>query len=395
MTVPDSVIDAIRAAVNADPQNNELRVHLASLLFDNGKINDAAVEVGQVLVRQPDHSAARAIAEQIAKSNEAESTAAPLVSQGVPETADDLIASWGEAPAPNELVAGSIERPLVRLSDVAGLQDVKARLERSLFGPMRNPELAAQYGASMRGGLLLYGPPGCGKTFLARAIASELGANFYGVGLSEILDMWIGSSERNLHQLFEVARAHQPCVLFFDEVDALGLKRSQLTHQAAMRGVVNQFLYELDGIGSENHGVYIIAATNHPWDVDEALLRPGRLGRLVLVTPPDEPARAEILKTHLSNRPQEAIDFQVLAKTSEGRSGADLAAACEYAAEHAFEQSLESGKSQPITTKLMKEAIDATKPSFGGWLESAKSVATFANSDGRYDDLIRWLKQRR
>jgi SpoVK/Ycf46/Vps4 family AAA+-type ATPase len=140
------------------------------------------------------------------------------------------------------------------------------------------------YTKSLRGGLLLYGPPGCGKTFI------------------DILDMWVGASERNLHEVFQTARGAAPVVLFLDEIDALGQKRSQ-TRNSAMRGTVNQLLSELDGVDSANEGVFVLAATNQPWDVDPALRRPRRFDRTLLVLPPDGTAREAILRAELDRRP--------------------------------------------------------------------------------------------
>ena len=192
--------------------------------------------------------------------------------------------------------AYDLEAPTVRLADVGGMTEVKARLEAAFLAPMRNPELSRLYGKSLKGGMLLYGPPGCGKTFLAKAVAGELGARFYGITLADVLDMYIGQSEHNLREVFDIARRNAPCVLFLDEIDALGQKRSQL-RSSAMRGTVNQLLNELDGADRTNDGVFVLAATNHPWDVDSALRRPGRLDRTLLVLPPDTEARAAILRT--------------------------------------------------------------------------------------------------
>src|SRR5206468_9093310 len=166
--------------------------------------------------------------------------------------------------------AFDVEVSTVRLADVGGMTEVKQRLELAFLGPLRNPQLRAMYGKSLRGGLLLYGPPGCGKTFLARAVAGEMQARFLALSIVDVLNMWLGNSEKNLHEVFEAARRNAPCVLFFDEIDALGQKRSQL-RQHAGRNVVNQLLAELDGVGDNNEGVFVLAATNHPWDVDTAL----------------------------------------------------------------------------------------------------------------------------
>ncbi|HSK91180.1 MAG TPA: ATP-binding protein [Euzebyales bacterium] len=202
------------------------------------------------------------------------------------------------------------------------MDEVKRRLEASFLAPLRHPEIRARFGKSLRGGLLLWGPPGCGKTFIARALAGELGASFYVVGLNDVLDMWIGSSERNLHAVFDTARRNSPCVLFFDEIDALGHKRTQLRGAGAMRGVVNQFLAELDGAGTDNEGVFVLAATNHPWDVDPALLRPGRFDRMLLVLPPDAEAREAILRPHRRGKPTEALDLRRILRATDGFSGA-------------------------------------------------------------------------
>ena len=228
---------------------------------------------------------------------------------------------WAETEDPEEPIAipegfteldpeGLIEaeRPRVTLDDVGGLEEVKARLDAAFLAPLRNPELRAYYGKSLRGGLLMYGPPGCGKTFLARAVAGELGANFFSLGLNDVLDMWLGESERRLHDAFQAARRAAPCVLFLDELDALGQKRSNLRHSAG-RNVVNQLLAELDGAQADNDGVFVLGATNHPWDIDTALRRPGRLDRTLLVLPPDLPAREAILRKALQERPIEGVDL--------------------------------------------------------------------------------------
>jgi SpoVK/Ycf46/Vps4 family AAA+-type ATPase len=314
----------------------------------------------------------------------------------VPDTADELFAGWSETEALIEPELGTLSRVDVTLADVGGLKDVKRRLELSFLAPMRNPELRVQFGKSLRGGLLLWGPPGCGKTFIARALAGELGATFYEVGLSDVLDMYIGNSERNLRSIFEAARRNRPCLLFFDEIDALGQKRTNLRHGGtALRGVVNQMLAELDGATSDNEGIFVLAATNHPWDVDSALLRPGRFDRSVLVLPPDVEARTAILGFHLRGRPAEPFDLRPLAKATEGFSGADLALACEQATEAAMEVSMESGTVQPITKRQLTEAIQSIRPSIGEWLETARNYALYSNDSGTYDELATYLKRRR
>ncbi|MCT4352746.1 AAA family ATPase [Streptomyces sp. Je 1-79] len=283
----------------------------------------------------------------------------------------------------------------VRLADVGGMREVKDRLEAAFLAPMRNPELRKLYGKSLRGGLLLYGPPGCGKTFIARAVAGELGASFMSISLADILDMYIGTSEKNVHDIFETARAQAPCVVFLDELDALGAKRSR-SHHSGLRNVVNQLLTELDGIdGAENEGVFVLAATNVPWDVDLALRRPGRLDRTLLVLPPDAPARDAILRYHLRERPIESVDLGKLVKVTEDFSGADLAHLCETAAESALLDSARTGTVRLINMKDLLGAAKQIKPSSESWFASARNVAMFANDGGMYDDLVAYLKKKR
>ncbi|MGK5681857.1 ATP-binding protein [Actinoplanes sp. URMC 104] len=287
-----------------------------------------------------------------------------------------------------------VEKSTITLADVGGMQEVKKRLEISFLGPLKNPKLRSLFGKSLRGGLLLYGPPGCGKTFLARAVAGEMGAAFISLSITDVLNMWVGSSERNLHDLFESARGHAPCVLFLDEIDALGHKRSQL-NSSSMRTVVNQLLTELDGVDGNNDGVFVLAATNAPWDIDAALRRPGRLDRTLLVLPPDKPARAAILQYHLRDRPVAGIDLARIADATENYSGADLAHVCETAAEFAMRDSITTGEIRMINQQDMLAAAREIRPSTDGWFATARNVAMFANESGEYDDLAAYLKKRK
>ena len=287
-----------------------------------------------------------------------------------------------------------VERAGVRLADVGGMTEVKNRLEASFLAPLRNPELRRLYGKSLRGGLLLYGPPGTGKTFIARAIAGEMGAGFLSVTISDILDPYIGNSEANLHNVFQQARDHAPCVLFLDELDAIGMKRS-LSRNSSMRSTVNQLLEELDGVGSNNEGVYLLAATNAPWDIDPALRRPGRLDRTLLLLPPDEPARAAILHTHLRERPVEGIDLQALARVTDGLTGADLSHVCDSAAEKALLDSVRTGRPRLMNMQDMDAALKEVRPSTGPWFETARAVVEYSDASGEYEDLRKWMKRHR
>ncbi len=312
----------------------------------------------------------------------------PAMFVGDGETADSASAGIDEADAYDAEHTG------LTLADVAGMTEVKQRLEAAFLAPMRNPELRKLYGKSLRGGLLLYGPPGCGKTFIARAVAGELGARFIAVSFADIIDMFVGQSERNIHELFEVARRNAPCVLFLDEVDAIGQKRSQLRN-TPMRSAVNQLLLELDDISGGNEGVFLLAATNHPWDVDSALRRPGRFDRTLLVLPPDASAREGVFRYHLKDRPVAGIELAKLARQTDGYSGADIAHICETAAEKALLDSVRLDEPRMIGTPDLEAAIGEVKPSLGAWFDTARNVALFANENGSYDDLAAYLRKRR
>jgi len=466
---PEPVLESLRNAVAAMPDDVPLRLHLAMLLLRAGQRDEAVRHLGAVLQRDPGNGEALAMltaSAEVTGQHPAASADPPVSSERtvapapdsassavVPDAAapspdpadddqdpgaadlpadpttngaageqagrpagDDVTASydWSQAEAelrdvlPSRFVgdAGSTSAGLdearaydaehagLTLADVAGMTEVKKRLEAAFLAPMRNPELRKLYGKSLRGGLLLYGPPGCGKTFIARAVAGELGARFITVSFADLIDMFVGRSERNIHELFEVARRNSPCVLFLDEVDAIGQKRSQLRN-TPMRSAVNQLLLELDDVASDNTGVFLLAATNHPWDVDSALRRPGRFDRTLLVLPPDAPAREGVFRYHLRERPVAGIDLTKLAKITDGYSGADIAHICETAAERALLDSVQRGEPRLIGQADLEAAAAEVRPSLGTWFDTARNVALFANEGGAYDDLVAYLRKRR
>jgi SpoVK/Ycf46/Vps4 family AAA+-type ATPase len=274
------------------------------------------------------------------------------------------------------------------------MQKVKEEISIKIIQPLTNPDLYKAFGKKTGGGILLYGPPGCGKTFIAKATAGEINAKFINIGLHDILDMWIGNSEKNLHEIFELARRNKPCVLFFDEVDAMGASRSEVK-QSAMRHVINQFLAELDGVESNNEGVLILAATNAPWSVDAAFRRPGRFDRIVFVEPPDELARQDIIRSQLEGKPLGEIDLLKIATGTSGFSGADIKAIIDIATEEKLRESMLAGAIQPLTTKDLLNALKKHRSSTLEWFASARNYALYANESGLYDDILKYLKIRK
>ncbi|MDB5277561.1 MAG: cell division protein [Ferruginibacter sp.] len=284
-----------------------------------------------------------------------------------------------------------MEKPSLRFKDVGGMEKVKEEISIKIIQPLKNPELYKAFGKKSGGGILLYGPPGCGKTFIAKATAGEIDAQFISIGLHDILDMWIGNSEKNLHEIFEMARRNKPCVLFFDEVDAMGASRSDLK-QSAMRHVINQFLAELDGVSSDNEGVLVLAATNAPWSVDAAFRRPGRFDRIIFVAPPDEAARINMLQTMLQAKPVGEIDVKKIAAATTDYSGADLNAVIDIAVEEKLRESMSKGSIQVLTTKDLLSAVKQHKPTTSEWFASARNYALYSNESGLYDDILKYLK---
>ncbi|HMT52675.1 MAG TPA: AAA family ATPase [Saprospiraceae bacterium] len=284
-----------------------------------------------------------------------------------------------------------MEKPDINFKDVGGMDHVKQEIDLKIIKPLENADLYAAYGKKIGGGILLYGPPGCGKTFLAKATAGQINANFINVGISDILDMWIGRSEKNMGYTFEVARRNTPCVLFFDEVDALGASRSDMKNSSG-RHVINQFLAELDGIQSNNDGILVIGATNAPWHLDPAFRRPGRFDRIIFVPPPDQISKQKILEILLKGKPTEKIDFAKVAEQAKYYSGADLKALVDLAIEEKLKVAFKTGVPEPITTQDLLAATKRHHASTREWFNTAKNYALFANESGIYDEILKYIK---
>jgi SpoVK/Ycf46/Vps4 family AAA+-type ATPase len=391
----DALLQSLEAAVEASPEDVVLRIHFAELLIAAGDGEAAVRHLGQVLALDPSSSQALELLARATASSHAPVAPDHDVLEQLERELEGIVPPMfidNARPDAGTEDAWADTSERVTLADVGGLADVKERLEAAFLAPLRNPELRRMYRKSLRGGLLLYGPPGCGKGFIARALAGELDATFLNVSINDVLDMYLGRSEQNLHEIFVAARRRAPTVIFFDELDALGRKRTQLASDA-MRTTVNQLLSELDGMESANENVFVLGATNHPWDIDVALRRPGRFDRTVLVLPPDATAREVIFRTHLRDRPIASIDVQRLAALSEGLSGADIAHVCETAAEKAMVDAMRGSELRMIEMRDLEAALREIRPSLGSWFETARNVVTFAGRDGSYDELRDYMKK--
>ena len=285
--------------------------------------------------------------------------------------------------------------PAIGFDDIGGLEDVKKQVRRHIIRPFLKQELFARFKRKAGGGVLMYGPPGCGKTMLARALAHECTAHFLNVRASDLLNRWMGETENRITEVFNEARRRAPTVLFFDEVEAVAQKRQHDSHASVNTGV-SALLTEMDGFDSANDAVLLLGATNVPWSLDGAFRRPGRFGRTIFVPPPDKVARRFILNKALEGRPvAPGLDMApIVAKTS-GFSGADLIDIVDTALDYAIEDSDASGDIVPLNQGHFNEALTEVRPSTGEWFSQANAYATHANRDGLYDDLAAFLKKYR
>jgi transitional endoplasmic reticulum ATPase len=287
-----------------------------------------------------------------------------------------------------------ISRPAISFAEVGGMEEVKEEIRMKIIYPIQNRDLFRAYGKKLGGGVLLYGPPGCGKTLISQATAGEIRSNFISVALHQILDLYIGNSEKNLHQLFQLARDHAPAILFFDEVDALAADRKDL-RESGMRTLINQFLAEMDGNVANNEGILILGATNAPWHLDAAFRRPGRFDRIIFIPPPDEDARIAIIELMAKEKPVERLDVAMLARKTKGFSGADIKAMFDITTEQALARAMRESRVVPLTTEDLLQTARDLRPSAKAWFESAKNYALYANQSGFYDDVLTFLNLRK
>lgn len=401
-----------KTALATFPGETTLLVGLATAYFQQSK-NSPAMVVVEDLLKHPDTPAAAVLlhARLLERAGDIDRAVRQYreAVQLEPELADPEFAGRlgiGAHAEDSEVVEGrltaadavagaafdpEIERPKIGFEDVGGMEAVKDEIRIKIIHPLQHADLYKAYGKSTGGGILMYGPPGCGKTHLARATAGEVHAGFIAVGIDDVLDMWIGNSEKNLHSLFEQARRNAPCVLFFDEVDALAASRSDM-RQSSGRMLINQFLAELDGVKAANDGILILAATNAPWHLDSAFRRPGRFDRVLFVPPPDAPARAAVLRILLKGKPVGTIDYEALAKKTDGFSGADLKGLVDVAIEAKLRAAMAAGVPQPLTTADLLAAASKCRATTKEWFATARNHALYANQGGAYDDVLKYMK---
>ncbi|MEH0154958.1 AAA family ATPase [Limibacter armeniacum] len=403
----DEAISMLITLISKDETNWKYKLWLGKCYLEKGDVSIASVILEELLQQYSEEAEVWVLQaklylkeDDLVKASKAYQHAKSLNEQVSDKALEEAVKmpQHGEAVSDKsfgeeieETILSSGKEGKVTFEHVGGMEKEKEEIRVKIIHPLKHGDLYAAYGKKIGGGILLYGPPGCGKTHLARATAGEINANFLSVGLNDILDMYIGNSERNLHRYFEEARAMAPCVLFFDEVDALGASRSDLKTSAG-RNLINQFLSELDGVQTNNDGVLILGATNAPWHLDAAFRRPGRFDRIIFVSPPDAAAREDILKVSLTGKPVGDIDYGKIAKKTDNYSGADIAALIDLAVEDKIREAMKSGVPDPLSTKDLLSQLKQVKPSTKEWFVTARNYALYANESGIYDDILQYLK---
>lgn len=444
-------INALRSALEISPDNLPLRRYLATTLAEDGQLTEAQSELQEVLRQAPDDAVALLELGRVLLRRDRTEEAAARLSQALRiddesatahfemaralhalgardragshyrraverdinlrdrvledelKAAPELISvveneqSALEKPdADSTIISGlgiPLEKPRVNFADIGGMEELKEQIRVDIIYPFERPQIYAAYGKKVGGGILLYGPPGCGKTYMARATAGECGARFIAVGIEDVLHMYMGESERRLHAIFEAARAAKPTIIFFDELEALAGKRAVMDNSPHGRALVNQFLAELDGVKSDNSDILVMGATNSPWTVDPAFRRPGRFDKMLFVPPPDETARRAILQLHCRNKPLEEIDFDALARQTKRFSGADIAAICEAATEVALRETLKTGQLRQLSTDDFLKALKTARATTDEWLSTARNYVMYSNQSGLYDVVAQYLQK--
>jgi transitional endoplasmic reticulum ATPase len=418
--------DSFERVLEIDPSHVDAQMGVARVFFMQGETSGAAVRAERVLQVNPNDAQAHLLLSRVfwvekdrAKALEHFERAAqidstlsdPVLERELGFTARDarrtspapapesaLPESYDEGDSAQEFAEDPMEEPPfdwrpetfyspgdparhgVTFDDVGGMDELKEEIRLKIVYPLQYPDLYKAYGRRTGGGILLYGPPGCGKTLMLRAVAGEVACNYLSVGLHEIFDPYFGSTERNLHQIFETARANAPCVLVFDDLDSLAQDRRHI-RESQLRNLVNQFLHEMDGVRGENQRVLVIGATNQPWALDPAFRRPGRFDQAVFVPPPDNGAREQIIGLLAKDKPISNLDPQALVEATPGFSGADLKFVFDRAAEMTLSAAIHSGHPVPISMETLLAVARSHTPSTHTWFEGAREHSQHASPD--------------
>merc|ERR1711881_307447 len=325
-----------------------LRIHTKNMkLAEDVKLEDVAANthgfVGADLAQLCTEAALQCIREKMDLIDLEEETIDAEILDSMAVTQDHFKIAMGTC-NPSSLRETVVEVPNIKWDDIGGLEETKRSLQEMILYPIDHPEKFEKFGMQPSRGVLFYGPPGCGKTLMAKAVASECSSNFVSIKGPELLTMWFGESESNVRECFDKARSAAPCVLFFDELDSIAGARGSSSGDAGGAGdrVINQILTEMDGVGARK-SVFIIGATNRPDIIDSAVMRPGRLDQLIYIPLPDDGSRMAILKSNLRKSPvADSVDLPYLAKMTRGFSGADLAEICQRACKLAIRESIDA-----------------------------------------------------
>jgi len=278
--------------------------------------------------------------------------------------------------------------PDVGFADIGGLENVKEEIRKSIIYPFTHKELYKLYGQKAGEGILLYGPPGCGKTMMAKAAAKECGADFISVKTSSIVSKWVGASEKNIKQVFDTARDSERAIIFFDEIDSIAVRRSESEEYA--KRVVNELLAQMDGVDTSHDDLLVLAATNEPWAIDPALRRPGRFSKLVFIPEPDMEARTAIFGIQLKKGPSAVVVIALdLARITESYSGADISGICKEAADIPLGEALRGGEPRKINMQDFLQAIKQRKPSILSWYIEAKDEILHTGETDAFEDILK------
>lgn len=393
-------IQLIKKMCEDDPENVDLKYLLGIEYKDTGMIKEAIATFSDAL-NYAEGEMAEKIIKGIAevstkkKTEKAEQLGNEEDLLEEEEVVDDEVGKFRIIKGGNNNLNSlntKTDLEVIKFSDVGGLDDLKNSIKMKIIKPFLMPGLFERFKKKSGGGLLLYGPPGCGKTFIARATAGECSAIFKPVHITDVLDPYFGQSAQNIKDIFSVARAHKPCILFFDEIDTIGFNRAK-TSNDMMRSVVDQLLSEIEGIDSNTERILIIGATNMPWDIDPALRRPGRFDRTVFVPPPDANAREVIFKLKMEGKPCENIDYKLLARESELFSGADIENVIDSATENVLMEILSTGDERKIKQQDLLDALKCIKPTTIEWLRTISNYVKYSNQSGLYDDVASYLSK--